>query len=151
MTLLINLKPVRSYNLPVHRGILSSGVARHVIMEECKMRRSYLFSSLVAGAVLLFASVMATAQTGQLRGSVKLMGADGNATPVTNAVVDVWRTDIGGEYHTKSDKKGEWIFAGLPYTGTYVVSVSAPGAAPMARSGVKAGRETPVDMTLTVG
>src|SRR5215813_577802 len=151
MTRLINLKPVRRYNLPLHRGILSSGVARHVLMEECKMRRSYLFSSRVAGAVLLFASVIATAQTGQLRGSVKLIGADGNATPVANAVVDVWRTDIAGEYHTKTDKKGEWIFAGLPYTGTYVVSVSAPGSDPMARAGVKAGREIPVDVTLAAG
>jgi hypothetical protein len=94
---------------------------------------------------------MVSAQTGQLRGSVKLVGADGNAAPVTNAVVDVWRTDIAGDYHTKSDKKGEWIFAGLPYTGVYVVSVSAPGAAPASRAAVKAGREIPVDLVLTAG
>ena len=42
-------------------------------------------------------------------------------------MIDVWRTDIAGEF-TPKDKKGEWIFAGLPYTGEYVVSVSAPGA-----------------------
>lgn len=115
------------------------------------MRRSYLLNSLVAVAVLVFAAAIASAQTGQLRGSVKIVGADGNAAPVTNAIVDVWRTDIGGDYHTKTDKKGEWIFAGLPYTGTYVVSVSAPGASPVAKSGVKAGREIPVDVVLSVG
>ena len=115
------------------------------------MRRSYFLKSIVAAAVLLFASLVASAQTGQLRGSVKLVGADGNATPIANAVVDVWRVDIAGDFHTKTDKKGEWIFAGLPYTGTYVVSASAPGAMPMAKSGVKAGREISVDMVLPPG
>jgi tetratricopeptide (TPR) repeat protein len=115
------------------------------------MRRSYFLNLIAAVAVLLFASMIASAQTGQLRGTVKLMGADGNAMPVANAVVDVWRIDIGGDYHTKTDKKGEWIFAGLPYTGTYVVSVSAPGAMPMSKSGVKAGREITVDMVLPPG
>src|ERR1043166_631412 len=120
-------------------------------MEECKMRRSHVLKSMVAVAVLLFVSAIASAQTGQLRGSVKVVGADGNAAPVTNAVIDVWRTDIAGDYHTKTDKKGEWIFAGLPYTGTYVVSVSAPGASPASKSGVKGGREIPIDVVLMPG
>jgi tetratricopeptide (TPR) repeat protein len=115
------------------------------------MRRLYVFNLVIAIAVLAFSAIGASAQTGQLRGSVKLVGADGNATPLANAVVDVWRTDISGDYHTKTDKKGEWIFAGLPYVGTYTVSVSAPGAAPMARSGVKAGREISVDLSLPPG
>ena len=151
MSVLINLKPVRGYNLRLYRGILISGPLGRDFMEECKMRRSYVFNSIVAIAVLLCASAIASAQTGQLRGSVKLVGADGNAAPVANAVIDVWRTDIAGDYHTKTDKKGEWIFAGLPYIGTYVVSVSAPGASPMARDKVKAGREIPVDMVLSSG
>lgn len=115
------------------------------------MRRSYLLNSVIAVAVLLFASLAASAQTGQLRGTVKMIGADGNAAPVANAVIDVWRTDIAGEFHTKTDKKGEWIFAGLPYVGTYVVSISAPGAQPMAKGGVKAGRDVPVDVNLVAG
>jgi len=115
------------------------------------MRRFYVFNSIVAVAVLMFASAIASAQTGQLRGSVKMVGADGNASPVTNAVIDVWRTDIAGDYHTKTDKKGEWIFAGLPYTGVYVVSASAPGASPASKAGVKAGREIPVDLVLSAG
>lgn len=115
------------------------------------MRRSYVLNSIVAVAVLMFASAIVSAQTGQLRGSVKVIGADGNATPVVNAVIDVWRTDISGDYHTKTDKKGEWIFAGLPYVGVYVVSASAPGASPASRAGVKAGREIPVDLVLVAG
>lgn len=115
------------------------------------MRRHLLIASIFTAAVLLFSATVASAQTGQLRGSVKLIGADGNATPVANAVIDVYRTDMAGEYHTKADKKGEWVFAGLPFIGTYVVAISAPGASPMAKNGVKAGRDIPVDVTLPSG
>jgi tetratricopeptide (TPR) repeat protein len=151
VTGLINLKPVPKATTYVY-GVASYLVAGlRATFGGIKMRRSYFLNLIAAVAVLLFASMIASAQTGQLRGTVKLMGADGNAMPVANAVVDVWRIDIGGDYHTKTDKKGEWIFAGLPYTGTYVVSVSAPGAMPMSKSGVKAGREITVDMVLPPG
>jgi tetratricopeptide (TPR) repeat protein len=113
--------------------------------------RRHLLSILFTTAILTLAAVAASAQTGALRGSVKLTGADGNAAPVAGATIDVYRTDITGEYHTKSDKKGEWVFAGLPFTGVYVVSVSAAGAQPNAKSGVKAGREVPVDIVLNPG
>ena len=42
------------------------------------MRRSYVFSVLAAVAVLLFSAMLVSAQTEQMRGSVKLVGADGN-------------------------------------------------------------------------
>jgi tetratricopeptide (TPR) repeat protein len=115
------------------------------------MRRRYLMISIFALAVLLFSAAVASAQSGQLRGSVKIMGADGKEAPVPNAVVDVYRTDMAGDYHTKSDKKGEWVFAGLPYIGKYVVAISAPGANPATRAGVLAGRDVPVDLVLTAG
>ncbi len=115
------------------------------------MRRHYLMVSILALAVLLFSAAFASAQTGQLRGSVKMIGADGKEAPVPNAVVDVYRTDMAGDYHTKADKKGEWVFAGLPYIGKYVVAVSAPGASPATRGGVLAGRDIPVDLILTAG
>lgn len=115
------------------------------------MRRHYSIASIIAVAVLLLSAAIASAQTGQLRGSVKMIGADGKEAPVPNAVIDVYRTDMSGDYHTKTDKKGEWVFAGLPFIGDYVVSISAPGAAPASRSKVKAGREIPVDLTLMPG
>ena len=115
------------------------------------MRRSLLFNTIIVSAILLFTAVAASAQTGALRGSVKLIGADGNAAPLAGATVDVYRTDISAEFHTKTDRKGEWVFAGLPYVGDYVVSISGPGAQPNAKSGVKAGREVPVDVTLNPG
>jgi len=73
--------------------------------------RRHLLKILIAVAVLVCASAAASAQTGALRGTVKLVAADGSMTPVAGATVDVYRVDITGEYHTKSDKKGEWVFA----------------------------------------
>jgi len=113
--------------------------------------RRHLLKIFIAVAVLVCASAAASAQTGALRGTVKLVAADGSMAPVAGATIDVYRVDITGEYHTKSDKKGEWVFAGLPFTGEYVVSVSAPGAQPTAKSGVKAGRDVPVDIVLNSG
>ena len=115
------------------------------------MRRSYLLNLVTLATVLLFTAVVASAQTEQMRGSVKMVGADGQQTPVAGAMIDVYRTDMKADYHTKSDKKGEWVFAGLPFVGTYIVSVSAPGASPMAKAGVKARRDTPVDVVLGPG
>ena len=114
------------------------------------MRRILSLSILIL-TILAVSSSVALAQTGQLRGNVKLVGKDGNAAPVAGAQIDVYRTDISGEFHTKSDKKGDWVFAGLPFVGVYVVAISAPGAQPNAKSGVKAGREVPVDVVLTPG
>ena len=113
--------------------------------------RRFLSLSILTIAVLAVSSGVASAQTGQLRGTVKLVGKDGSAAPVAGAQVDVYRTDISGEFHTKSDKKGEWVFAGLPYVGTYIVAVSAPGAQANAKGGVKLSSGVPIDVVLLPG
>jgi len=115
------------------------------------MRRSYLLNLITLAIVLLFTAVTASAQTDQMRGTVKIVGADGQQTAVAGATVDVYRTDMKADYHTKSDKKGDWIFAGLPLVGTYTVTISAPGASPMTKAGVKARRDIPIDAVLGPG
>jgi len=115
------------------------------------MRRSYLLNLITLAIVLLFTAVTASAQTEQMRGTVKMVGADGQQAAVAGATVDVYRTDMKADYHTKSDKKGDWVFAGLPLVGTYTVSISAPGASPMTKSGVKARHDTPIDAVLGPG
>ena len=115
------------------------------------MRRSYLLNLITLTVLLLFSTVTASAQTEQMRGTVKMVGANGQQTPVAGATVDVYRTDMKADYHTKSDKKGDWVFAGLPFVGTYTVTISAPGASPMTKAGVKARANTPIDAVLTPG
>ena len=105
------------------------------------MRRNHFFISLVAAVMLLCGTLSASAQTGQLAGEVVLQQADGKTVPVVGAVVDVYRTDLGGKYETKTDKKGKFIFAGLPYVGTYIITASAPEMRPGALGDVRAGRD----------
>lgn len=114
------------------------------------MLRKY-FSLTLALGLLTFAAVVATAQTGELRGSVKLKQADGTTAPVAGAIIDVFRTDVSGKYDTKTDKKGGFVFAGLPYVGTYIIGVSAPGALPTFQDKVKVGRGTEFALVLEPG
>lgn len=76
----------------------------------------------VALSCLLFAGSAAFAQTTQLQGKVK--GPDG--TPLPNTVVRIERKDIKGNYPVKTNKKGEYLHAGLPL-GTYKVVLVVDG------------------------
>jgi tetratricopeptide (TPR) repeat protein len=93
----------------------------------------------------------AFAQVGELRGHVWMQQADGQKVPLADAVIDVFRTDISAKYNTKTSKKGEFVFAGLPFIGTYIVAASHPTAKPNWVPGVKAGREVPCEITVTPG
>jgi tetratricopeptide (TPR) repeat protein len=75
---------------------------------------------LVAG-LMLFAFT-ALAQMGAMEGDVK--GMDGK--PLIGAMVKIDRTDIKASYKVKTDKKGHYFHAGLPY-GTYNVAVEVDG------------------------
>jgi tetratricopeptide (TPR) repeat protein len=77
--------------------------------------------------------------------------ADGQKVPLADAQIDVFRTDMNAKYNTKTNKKGEFVFAGLPFIGTYAVAASHPTAAPNFVPGVKAGREIPCEITVTPG
>ena len=116
------------------------------------MRFKHLFVSFSAIAVLLAGSLAAFAQVAPLRGIVKLTGKDGQTTPVANATVDVYRTDIKGEFHTKTEKNGDFVFAGLPLQGTFLVAISAPGAQPNAKGGVRViNLDKPIEFVLGPG
>lgn len=81
------------------------------------LRKCLLFIS----AALLF-SVAGWAQTTQFEGTVK--GVDGKTVP--GAVIKIERTDVKGNYKTKTDKKGHYFYGGLPI-GTYKITVEVDG------------------------
>src|SRR6185503_13432999 len=109
------------------------------------------FGALVVAMLLAFASLTAVAQVGELRGHVWMQQADGQKVPVADAQIDVFRTDMTAKYNTKTNKKGEFVFAGLPFIGVYTVAASHPTAAPNWVPGVKAGRDIPCEITVTPG
>ncbi|MDX6383370.1 MAG: hypothetical protein QOK48_943 [Blastocatellia bacterium] len=115
------------------------------------MRRLNILSSIIALAVLALSAMTAAAQTGSLRGHVLLKQSDGTTVKPADVQIDVFRTDISGQFHTKTDKKGEFVFAGLPFIGTYIVAASLPNASPYAMRNVKVGRDIDYEIVLGPG
>ncbi len=106
------------------------------------MFRKNYFTILLTIALLLAGSIAAFAQTAPVTGKVVIQKADGSTVPAENALVEVFRTDIKAKLPSdKTNKKGEFGFAGLPLGATFVLSVSAPGAKPGYLPNVKAGNE----------
>ena len=75
-----------------------------------------------ASAGLLLLAFTSLAQITSIEGDVK--GMDGQ--PVIGAVVKIERTDIKGNYQTKTDKKGRYFHTGLPI-GMYNITVQMDG------------------------
>jgi tetratricopeptide (TPR) repeat protein len=115
------------------------------------MIHRYFFAVIAAALLVVAAAVTSVGQVGELRGHVWLQQADGQKVPLADAAIDVFRVDVKGEYKTKTNKKGEFVFAGLPLVGTYVVAASHPSAQPSFIGDVKVGREIPADLTLSPG
>ena len=115
------------------------------------MISKYFFAVFAVAVLAASAAVTASGQVGELRGHVFMQQADGQKVPLADAVIDVFRTDITGKYDTKTNKKGEFVFAGLPFIGTYTVAASHPTAAPNFVPGVKAGRDIQCDIVVTPG
>ena len=111
----------------------------------------YFYGALAVAILVASASISTYAQVGELRGKVVIKQADGQALPLADAQIDVFRTDMNGSYKTKTNKKGEFVFAGLPFVGTYTVAASHPTARPNFVPGVKAGRDVEVEVTLSPG
>jgi tetratricopeptide (TPR) repeat protein len=111
----------------------------------------YFYGALAVAILIAAASTTTFAQVGELRGKVMMKQADGQTVPLADAQIDVFRTDMKGSYKTTTNKKGEFVFAGIPFVGIYTVLASHPTAAPNWVDGAKAGRDIPVEIVVTPG
>jgi tetratricopeptide (TPR) repeat protein len=110
------------------------------------------FTHFFAAALLLATfAVAAMAQQVPATGKVTLKQADGTETPVAGAQVEFHRTDIKQTLKTKTDKKGEYVHAGLDLVGTYTIIVSAPGATPSYKENIRVSRQPANNFTLIPG
>lgn len=106
------------------------------------MVRKTIYLFLIAIAFFI-TTTLAAAQTQQVRGKVTMDGK-----PVKGAVVDIYRQDLPGTYELKTGNDGVFQHAGLPFIGTYIISVSAAGATPQARGPMRLGNaELLVELT----
>lgn len=78
-------------------------------------------------ALLSLLTISAFAQLGRIEGEVVKAGT---TEPVVGASIEIVRMDIKGSYPLKSDKKGKFLHAGVPYVGNYTILVSADGFEP---------------------
>jgi tetratricopeptide (TPR) repeat protein len=115
------------------------------------MFHKYFFHVLACTAVLLSVGIVASAQTAPLRGHVIIKNADGTTAPVADAVIDVFRTDVSAKYETKTGKKGDFVFAGLPFVGRYAIAASKAGAAPGFVPQVRVGQDIDYEIELSAG
>jgi tetratricopeptide (TPR) repeat protein len=93
------------------------------------MHRKNFIVSLFFIAVFLTGSLVAFAQTtAPIRGKVQLKKADNTIVPVEGAEITAYRTDIskGKLPASKTDKKGFFSFAGVPFGQTFVLVATAP-------------------------
>jgi len=96
-----------------------------------------------AGMAILAATALAQITT--IEGDVK--GTDGK--PVEKAVVKIERTDIKGSFKTQTNKKGHYLYMGLPI-GTYNVTLEINGKVADTVSGIRTrmGDPLPVNFDL---
>jgi hypothetical protein len=105
------------------------------------LRKNY-YTFLLATALFLTSGLAVLAQTAPIRGKVELVKADGTKEPVAGAIVEPFRTDAKGKSPSaKTNKKGEFSFAGLQLGQIFVLSISAPNIKPALQPGIKAGME----------
>lgn len=104
-------------------------------------RKNYI-SFLAAIALLFIGSIAVSAQTAPVRGKVEMKKADGTVEPVAGALVEVFRQDAKGSLPSgKTNKKGEFSFAGFPLGQVFTLSISGKGLKPEIIPNVKGGAE----------
>lgn len=81
-----------------------------------------LLRTLTFTLFLALVAAPAWAQVGRMQGSA--VGEDGK--PINGAIVKMERTDQKGSYQVKTNKRGQFLHAGLPW-GTYDVALTVNG------------------------
>ncbi|MCA1609217.1 MAG: carboxypeptidase-like regulatory domain-containing protein, partial [Acidobacteria bacterium] len=102
-------------------------------------------------AALLVTANFVIAQTAPVSGNVQLKKADGTSVPAEGVLVEVFRTDIKGALPSaKTNKRGEFAFAGVPLAATFMLAFSGTGMAPTYLLNIKAGNDK-ISITMSEG
>jgi Tfp pilus assembly protein PilF len=72
----------------------------------------------------------------------KVIGPDGK--PLLGAVIKIERKDIKGNWKTKTNKKGEWLYSGMPFPGTFKLTCEVEDKVVDAMDNVKSALGEPV-------
>jgi Tfp pilus assembly protein PilF len=106
------------------------------------MMRTLRRAAFLASFCLLFAG-LSFGQMATFMG--KVIGPDGKG--LKDAVIKIERKDIKGNWQTKSNKKGEWIYSGMQAGGQYLILCEVNGQVMDQISGVRAQMGDPMEFT----
>ncbi len=105
-------------------------------------RKNYFSFFLAVALIFAGGTSLALAQASPVRGKVLLKKADGTTEPVVGATIDAYRTDVKGKSQpAKTDKNGNFAFAGFPVGQVFALAVSAPNVEPSVYPNIKSGME----------
>lgn len=99
-----------------------------------------------AASLAAFFFLFASLSFGQMATFMgKVIGPDGKG--LKDAVIKIERKDIKGNWQTKSNKKGEWIYSGMQAGGQYRLSCEVNGQVMDVIDGVRAQMGDPMEFT----
>jgi len=114
------------------------------------MFRKTYFTFLLTIALTIAGAVAVSAQnSGPVRGTVFMM-KDGAKVPVPGAIIDAYRAEGTGKLSTKTNKKGEFQYAGFLLGQEYLIAVSGTGLNPTVYPKVKAYMEN-IEIEISAG
>jgi Tfp pilus assembly protein PilF len=105
------------------------------------MMRTIRKAALLAVACLVTAG-LSFGQMGTFTG--KVTGEDGKG--MQGVVIKIERKDIKGNWQTKTNKKGEWTYSGMPVPGQFVISCESNGQVMDQLNGVRSQMGDPVEL-----
>lgn len=106
------------------------------------MFRKNYFTFLLVTGLFLISGITVFAQNAPISGRVEMTNADGTKSPVAGVLVEVFRMDQKIKLPSdKTDKKGNFAFAGITLGGRYVLAVSGVGIAPSVIPNISPGTD----------
>jgi Tfp pilus assembly protein PilF len=98
-------------------------------------------AALCAAACVITAG-LAFGQMGTFTG--KVIGEDGKGMP--GVIIKIERKDIKGNWNTKTGKKGDWTYSGMPVPGTFNITCELNGQMMDQLSNVRSAMGDPVEL-----
>ncbi|QOY88952.1 tetratricopeptide repeat protein [Paludibaculum fermentans] len=106
------------------------------------MLRKLRKAALTAATCLVMAG-LAFGQMGTFTG--KVIGEDGKG--LQGAVIKIERKDIKGNWNTKTNKKGEWTYSGMPVPGQFIITCEVGGQVVDSVNGIRSQMGEPQEVS----
>lgn len=107
------------------------------------MFKRKVFGSMAVAAFVLSLSLTTFGQSAPVRGKILIEQPDGTKVPAVDVTVEAYRSDLsrGKLPVAKTNRRGEFTFAGIQVTARLIIAVGGPGISPKFLPDVRPGNE----------